>query len=113
MNFNAYQERAQRFGAPLDNDDEQIKRAILGLCGETGELAELFKKEFYQGHARADRYKLISEIGDILWYVQDLCEALGERLGFVAAFNLAKLATRYPEGHFRQEDSVGRMDERD
>ena len=41
-----------------------------------------------------DRDALALELGDVLWYLSEMCTRLGIRLEDVAAGNLAKLADR-------------------
>jgi NTP pyrophosphatase (non-canonical NTP hydrolase) len=82
--------------------------AMLGLCGEAGEVADHFKKWKFHGHA-IDMDKLSSEIGDVMWYVAELCSALDLSLDEVAASNIAKLKLRYGEA-FSSEKSINRSE---
>jgi len=52
---------------------------------------------------------LWEELGDVLWYLADLCTTLGVSLDTVAEGNIAKLKRRYPEG-FSAERSINRDD---
>jgi NTP pyrophosphatase (non-canonical NTP hydrolase) len=97
MGMNQYQDLASRTAAPLDRERDRVMRGILGLCGETGELAEHFKKHYYQGHAW-DRQRVRKEMGDILWYLAVLAEDLNTSLDLIARENIRKLTERYPEG---------------
>jgi NTP pyrophosphatase (non-canonical NTP hydrolase) len=72
-----------------------------------GEIFELFKKHFYQGHD-LDNDKVMEEIGDVLWYADALARANGFTLEEVAAANIAKLQARYPDGRFDAERSKNR-----
>ncbi len=80
----------------------------LGLAGESGEAVDLIKKHLFHGHP-LDRVKLVKEIGDTLWYLASIASDLGVDLSEVAAQNLAKLETRYPNG-FTEADSLARRD---
>lgn len=42
--------------------------------------------------------KLMKECGDVLWYVSQICDALGENLGDCAVANLEKLRSRAERG---------------
>jgi NTP pyrophosphatase (non-canonical NTP hydrolase) len=64
MNFAEY----QRFALSTAGDP-QLGNAILGLYGEVGEVADLYKKHLYQGHPRPADDLVIEELGDLLWYV--------------------------------------------
>ena len=48
MTINEYQRLAQRT-ASTRTKREKIENGILGLCGETGEIADIYKKYLYQG----------------------------------------------------------------
>jgi NTP pyrophosphatase (non-canonical NTP hydrolase) len=69
----------------------------LGLAGEAGEVADYIKKVHFHEHD-FDEAKLKDELGDVLFYLAMMCEAHGFRLEDVAAANLAKLRSRYPNG---------------
>src|SRR5574337_1884659 len=101
MDMDAYQAHAVRSAAEVE--DERIVSA-LGLCGESGEYADLIKKSYAQGHPW-NQDAAIEEVGDILWYVAYAAYALGVTLSEVAARNEAKLSRRYPDG-FRAELSI-------
>lgn len=108
MDFDAYQALAQRT-SPADRPSiEKLTNGALGLGGEAGEVVELVKKHRYHGHP-LDAAELRKELGDVLWYVAELCAAAGLSMGDVAARNIDKLRTRYPEG-FSESRSIERQD---
>lgn len=86
-----------------------LNLAAMGLAGEAGEVVDLIKKHQHHGVA-LDREKLIREAGDVLWYLQYLCEVLQISLDDVALQNVYKLRLRYPDG-FNTADSISRKDE--
>ncbi len=93
----------QRLVCPLSRKHEthrdRIVCAALGLAGESGELVDHIKKYF--GHGRAlDRAKVVQELGDVLWYVQELGACIGVPLQEIAQRNAQKLCNRHPEGAF-------------
>lgn len=113
MELNTYQSLARQTSSfkPLDmkvNNDrrENMLMASLGLCGEAGEVADHIKKMVYHLHS-PNLDKLSEEIGDALWYIAELCSALGFSLDEIAAGNIAKLQLRYKEG-FSSEASINR-----
>lgn len=90
--------------------DEKLNLAVLalGFAGESGEVCDLIKK--YAGHNHElDRQKLMKEIGDVVWYVAVLANALGFKLSEVAQANVDKLKKRYPNG-FDSEASKNRKE---
>jgi NTP pyrophosphatase (non-canonical NTP hydrolase) len=74
---------------------------VLGLLGESGEVAEKLKKILRDKGATLtdhDRQELAKELGDILWYVAVVGHYLGVSLESVAAGNIQKLASREHRG---------------
>lgn len=105
MTINEYQRLAQRT-ASTRTKSEKIENGILGLCGETGEIADVYKKYLYQGH-EFDREHMAEELGDVCWYVAELATGLGVTLEEVMRRNIEKLRKRYPDG-FDAERSMHR-----
>jgi NTP pyrophosphatase (non-canonical NTP hydrolase) len=106
MDANTYQRLAMRTATPGLEQRRRLIAAALGLCGESGEFAEVVKK--YEFHAHPlDEAELRKELGDVLWYAALACEALGLQLGDVMAENIEKLRRRYPDG-FSGERSLHR-----
>lgn len=105
MTMNEYQLLAQRT-ANTKGRSGKIENGILGLCGETGECADLLKKYLFQEH-ELDKDKMVEELGDVLWYCAELATGLGVTLDEVARRNIDKLKARYPEG-FDPERSIHR-----
>lgn len=106
MDANEYQKSAMRFLNPELDKDRVLCNAVMGLCGESGEVIDLVKKHFFQGH-ELDRDKMAEELGDVAWYLAETCEVLGLNLSDVLQGNIAKLAKRYPDG-FSSERSIHR-----
>lgn len=110
MTPNEYQNLAMRT-APhkvLANSTLCLENSALGLCGESGEFADIIKKGLFQDHPM-DTEHLAKELGDILWYVALGAEALGWDLEDIMEMNISKLTKRYPEG-FDSERSMHRVD---
>lgn len=105
MTINEYQRLAQRT-ASTKTPSSKIENGILGLCGETGEIADVYKKYLYQGH-EFDRGHMAEELGDVCWYVAEMASGLGLLLEEIMAQNIEKLRKRYPDG-FDAERSVHR-----
>ena len=105
MTFNEYQKLAQRT-ANTHCADHKLMNGVLGLNGESGEIADIIKKYKYQGHDY-DREHLAEEIGDVLWYCAELATAIGMNLEEIARLNITKLQKRYPNG-FEADRSINR-----
>ena len=105
MTLTEYQVAVMRTRATTDRLDT-LKLAVMGLCDEVGEIAGPLKKFLWHGH-ELDTAHLHEEIGDVLWYLATLCNALGLSLEDALTQNLAKLARRYPDG-FSTEASRSR-----
>ncbi|WP_350279939.1 nucleoside triphosphate pyrophosphohydrolase family protein [Kribbella sp. HUAS MG21] len=100
FDFKRYQEAAARTGAPIATD-HPIVYPTLGLVNEAGEVAGKVKKIFRDREgviSDADREALTLELGDVLWYLSELCTRLGIRLEDVAERNITKLADRVARG---------------
>jgi len=108
MRLDEYQELALRTAGHREGDKEKLTYTALGLMGESGEVAEMIKKAFYHGHP-LDREALSKELGDVLWYLAVMADALDLSLDHVATENIEKLRARYPEG-FSRERSRNRTD---
>ena len=73
----------------------------MGLANEAGEVAGKVKKIFRDRDGKIsddDRDALKKELGDVLWYLTQICTELGLTLEEVAAHNVEKLAARLERG---------------
>lgn len=102
---NWYQNKASRtINNKLSNHEIEF-HALHGLSSEVGEIHDIYQKT-YQGHEyNEDHVK--EEIGDLLWFIAELCTARGWNMCDIAADNIGKLEQRYPEG-FDEGRSVNR-----
>jgi NTP pyrophosphatase (non-canonical NTP hydrolase) len=107
MTPNEYQELAQRTDGTTTTTDK-LTNGCFGLAGESGEFIDMVKKHFFHGHT-LDGAKCQKELGDCLWYIAQLCSALGLTLEEVMIANIEKLKKRYPEG-FSSEASINRKE---
>jgi NTP pyrophosphatase (non-canonical NTP hydrolase) len=100
MTFDEYQTAALRTARRHDDKNELI-HLVLGLVGESGEIAEKFKKwvrDQASDETKLDIDDLKKELGDVLWYVAVLAQYLGVGLDDIATQNIAKLADRQQRG---------------
>ena len=98
----------------LDKDTNiaLLTTAAIGLASEGGEFNEIVKKMLFQGKPfnEDNRFHLMRELGDIIWYWTNACRALGYDPNEVVAENVRKLESRYPGGKFDAWYSENRMD---
>lgn len=106
MKIEEYQRQSKRTLPTNFSDVELIKNMCFGLGGETGEVLDIFKKYFYQGHS-LDKNTIIDELGDVMFYMVNLCTLLDISIINVLEHNIEKLNKRYPRG-FETERSINR-----
>ena len=96
MDFATYQRRSRETARYPDAGTNPIY-PTLGLCGESGEVADKVKKVLRDQAGEFDAHSLEGlrlELGDVLWYVSQLATELNLSLDEIAEANLAKLASR-------------------
>jgi NTP pyrophosphatase (non-canonical NTP hydrolase) len=78
----------------------QLLTASIGMQAESGEFSEIIKKIVFQGKefTEEERFHLMRELGDVLWYWVQGCTALGYTPQQVMEENIRKLEARYPDG---------------
>lgn len=106
MNGSEYQKLAMKTLNPKIPKDEVLINGVMGLCGESGEVIDLVKKHLYQGH-ELDKEKISKELGDVMWYIAEICEALNISLDEVMQGNIDKLQKRFKDG-FTVSKSINR-----
>ncbi len=89
----------------LDEKGANIERLLTGAVGasaESGELLEVVKKLVFQGKTwnEETKFHLQRELGDLMWYVAQICIALDTSIDEIVKMNVEKLLKRYPEGAF-------------
>lgn len=107
LSFNEYQKLAARTQNPNLTPREQREHALCGLCAEVGEIHSIHQKA-YQGHPISIP-NLRKEIGDVLWFVCELCDVYNFDMGMIAEENIIKLQRRYPMG-FEADKSLHRAE---
>ena len=73
----------------------------MGLMNEAGEVAGKIKKIFRDQNGQIteeDRQSLKNELGDVLWYLTQICTELGLTLEEVAETNITKIFSRQERG---------------
>lgn len=100
MEFDRYQEESGKTAIYPDRGRNFVY-PTLGLAGETGEVAEKIKKVIRDKGGIVDdatRDALRKELGDVLWYVAQLCTELNLSMADVAEKNIEKLLSRQKRG---------------
>ncbi len=100
MDFNTYQTKS-RHTAKYPEIGHVVIYPTLGLANEAGEVAGKVKKIFRDKGGvigEAEREALKGELGDVLWYLAQVCTELGLSLDEVAEHNLEKLYSRLERG---------------
>ena len=85
---------------------------LIGMTSEAGEAQEIVKKVLFQGkpYTEDTRQHLIKELGDVIWYWTNACNALQVDPNEVIAMNVNKLQARYPGGKFDVSYSENRKE---
>jgi len=81
--------------------DARLVAAVLGLVGESGEVAEKFKKYIRDKSGQLseeDKAEILKELGDVLWFINAIANMLGGSLEVVAQKNLDKIQSRKERG---------------
>ena len=100
MNFTDYQTKSRKT-AKYPDIGHPVIYPTLGLANEAGEVAGKIKKIFRDKAGvinGEDREALKSELGDVLWYLAQVCTELNLSLDDVAEHNIEKLYSRLERG---------------
>ena len=97
--FNNYQVEAAKTASYPER--LVIHYPIIGGASESGELLEKLKKQLRKGGSLSDPEwikGIRAELGDVLWYLAQVCTDLQIPLGDIAQENLKKLFDRRDRG---------------
>ena len=100
MDFDEYQDIAKNFDlfdVSGDVKEPGFMAKVLGLCGESGEVAEKFKKILRDKNGALnedDKKAIAKELGDVLWYLATISRYMNIPFSQVARENLDKLSNR-------------------
>jgi NTP pyrophosphatase (non-canonical NTP hydrolase) len=97
LDFLEYQRESKKTDRGTIIKDSDVAYYTLGLCDESGEVAGKIKKLYrdLNGELNEDYKKEIAkELGDVLWYLSQLCTKFGLSLEEVAQMNIDKLFSR-------------------
>lgn len=74
---------------------------VMGLAGEAGEVANKYKKIIRDQSGilePQDGYDIISELGDVMWYLTRIADELGYGINDIMTHNHDKLESRLARG---------------
>ena len=100
MTFEEYQKESRKT-AIYPNLGSNYVYPVLGLAGESGEVAEKFKKVIRDNGGvvtEEKKQEIKKELGDVLWYVAQISTELGLTMEEVVQGNLDKLFSRMDRG---------------
>lgn len=100
MEFSDYQTKS-RATAKYPVIGHGVIYPTLGLVNEAGEVAGKIKKIFRDKDGvigEAEKEALKAELGDVLWYIAQVCSELNISMDEVAEGNIAKLLDRQARG---------------
>lgn len=100
MDFKEYQKKSRKT-AIYPNAGKNFVYPVLGLTGESGEVADKIKKVIRDKSGiinRETKEELKKELGDVLWYLSQLASELKIPLSDVAEKNIEKIYDRMKRG---------------
>lgn len=108
MRIRTYQKLADRTVNKDLSSAQKESHALHGMASEVGEIHALYQKT-YQGHP-LDKEHLKSELGDLMWFIAEMCTANNWTLEEICIRNITKLEKRFPQG-FSAEESLNRAED--
>jgi NTP pyrophosphatase (non-canonical NTP hydrolase) len=106
MEIQEYQKKASRTMANLESSLLDDLHMILGIQTEASEIADVYKKHIAYGK-ELDLVNVKEELGDVLWYVANMCNLHGWDLRDILDTNIKKLEARFPD-KFTHENANNR-----
>lgn len=72
---------------------DKVDNGMLGLLGESGELIDILKKMKYQSTPDAawPIWEIADELGDVLWYLEEMADGIGTTMELMAATTFEEL----------------------
>ena len=103
MDFTEYQQKSRKTAA-YPSIGHAVIYPTLGLVNEAGEVAGKIKKVFRDKNGEIGPETLEAlkaELGDVLWYIAQVCTELDLNLDEVADANITKLYDRMERGRIK------------
>ncbi len=106
MEIKEYQEKASRTLSILKTSLKDDLHMVLGMQTESAEIADAYKKHMAYGK-ELDLVNIKEELGDLTWYIANMCNLHGWDLRDILDTNIKKLEFRYPD-KFTNEKAINR-----
>lgn len=113
MNYPDFVQSRCKFGGAIVKSmtatDAHILHMAVGVSGEAGELLDAIKKATIY-RKPLDVVNVKEEIGDVLFYLQGLCNTIGYSFDEAMSDNIEKLSKRYSSGEYSDDQAQARAD---
>jgi NTP pyrophosphatase (non-canonical NTP hydrolase) len=106
MNIQQYLKECSRTCPDLGNDLNNQLHMAIGASTEANEILDNYKR-WLAYNKNPDLINTAEEIGDVFWYLINLCRMLSLNIEDILDINIKKLMTRYPN-KFTQQDAINR-----
>lgn len=106
MNLQDYKDKAKRTLSKCENELMDDIHMVSGMITESAEIMDVYKKHIAYGKP-LDLVNVKEEIGDLMWYIINMCNLHDWNLEDIMQTNIDKLSSRYPE-KFTNEKAINR-----
>ena len=106
MNLEVYKKEAKRTLSMCENKLLDDIHMVSGMITESAEIMDVYKKHIAYGK-ELDLVNVKEEIGDLMWYIVNMCTINNWDLESILETNINKLKSRYPE-KFSSENALNR-----
>ncbi|HQJ57032.1 MAG TPA: nucleoside triphosphate pyrophosphohydrolase family protein [Caldisericia bacterium] len=106
MTLKEYKIESKRTCPNLSTNSEDLLHMALGMQTESAEISDILKKKLAY-NKDIDWINLKEEIGDLMWYIMNLCTFNNFDLEEILQTNINKLRARFPE-KFTEEKALNR-----
>ena len=86
----------EQIAKEITPNQAHLLHMVFGISGEAGELLDAVKKHVIY-RKDLDTHNVVEEIGDLLFYIEGLCQAIGVTMETAKLLNIKKLQKRYGE----------------
>ena len=105
LTIEEYQKLSKRTNIDLGYDLNNL-HMCLGMQTECAEISDVFKK-YIAYKKEVDLINIKEELGDLMFYIANMCNINNWDLRDILETNIAKLKVRFPE-KFTEENAINR-----